>query len=397
MKSVGLTFLYAFPIFLRVGLLLFVLLFLPSSTKSQGSSAISLPTELRVQSPGWWPTKGTAARDEFVGSGSCYDCHELKSEAQQSTAMSHASSRAADSQRLREHNNLEFQVGPYHYQIETRAGKSVMTISNTTASLPVDLLWAFGSGHMGQTYIYEKDQKFYEGHVSFYVGPQVLDITPGQSHSIPASLEEAAGRPMPAAESHKCFGCHTTASTTNNQFAPEESFPGVTCEACHGPGAKHVAAARAHTDKHGSGLILNPAGLDRVDYVDFCGACHRTWQDVVSGHLTSAGVFNVRFAPYRLENSRCWAEGDGRLTCVACHDPHKPLVHNPDSYDATCLECHVAAAAEKKTPYRPGAPCPVAAKSCVTCHMPKVEPPNLHSAFTDHWIRIAKPGAAYPD
>jgi hypothetical protein len=376
---------------------LFAYSFAASSMEPQGSSAISLPTDLRVQSPGWWPTKGSAAREEFVGSDACYDCHEIKSEAQQRTAMSQAASSAANSKLLRDHRDLEFQTGPYHYRIETRTGKSVMTVSKSTASLAVDLLWAFGSGHMGQTYIYQSEGKFYEAHLSFYVGPQVLDITPGQSHEIPASLEEAEGRPMPAAETRRCFGCHTTASTTSNQFAPNQSFPGVTCEACHGPGAKHVAAARAHTDKRGSGLILNPAGFGRVDYVDFCGACHRTWQDVVSGHLTSAGVFNVRFAPYRLENSRCWTEGDGRLTCVACHDPHEPLVHNPASYDATCLECHVATAAEKRTAYRSGAPCPVAAKNCVTCHMPKVEPPNLHSTFTDHWIRIAKAGAAYPD
>jgi hypothetical protein len=33
----------------------------------------------------------------------------------------------------------------------------------------------------------------------------------------------------------------------------------------------------------------------------------------------------------------------------------------------------------------------------VTCHMPKVEPPTLHSVFTDHWIRIAKAGSPYPE
>lgn len=312
--------------------------------------------------------------------------------------MYQAASRAAGSKRLRERNQLELKLGPYHYQIATQADKSVMTISDATTSLSVDLLWAFGSGHMGQTYIYQREGKFYESHVSYYATPQILDITPGQSRLLPSNLEAAAGRAMPVNESHKCFGCHTTASMTNNQFAPNDSFPGVTCEACHGPGAKHVAAARAHTEKRGSGLILNPAVFERVDYVDFCGACHRTWQDVVSGHLTAAGEFNVRFAPYRLENSRCWTEGDGRLNCVFCHDPHKPLVHDQASYDSNCLECHlVASAAEKRTPYRKAAACPVATKNCVSCHMPKVGPPNLHSVFTDHWIRISKPGSAYPD
>ena len=296
-----------------------------------------------------------------------------------------------------ENHRLEFEQGRYRYEIEPQASKTVMTVSNANKSVSFELQWVLGSGHMGQTYIYQKDGKYYESHVSFYAGPQILDITPGQSRAVPASLEEAGGRLIPAGESHACFGCHTTASTAGKQFAPNASFAGVTCEACHGPGVKHVAAARARTEKRGSGLILNPGQLERVDYVDFCGACHRTWQDVVSSHLSSAGSVNVRFAPYRLENSRCWKEGDARLTCVHCHDPHKPLVRDEGSYDLNCLECHVASVGEKRTTNRPGAACPVATKNCVSCHMPKVEPPELHSSFTDHWIRIAKPGGAYPE
>jgi hypothetical protein len=29
--------------------------------------------------------------------------------------------------------------------------------------------------------------------------------------------------------------------------------------------------------------------------------------------------------------------------------------------------------------------------------MPKVEVPEMHSKFTDHWIRIAKPGEEPPN
>jgi hypothetical protein len=201
---------------------------------------------------------------------------------------------------------------------------------------------------------------------------------------------------MDAEETRKCFGCHTSGSMFQKQFDPSEATPGVTCEACHGPGVKHVAAARAKNEQRGSGLILNPGQLERVDSVDFCGGCHRTWQDVVSGNLTGIGVFNVRFAPYRLENSKCWKKGDARLTCLACHDPHKPLVRDDASYDSNCLACHVTAAA-KRTANHPGPPCPDSSKNCVTCHMPKITPPALHSTFTDHWIRVVKTGAPYPN
>ena len=352
---------------------------------------------MRIRGSSWWPTKGQPSRAEYTGPDACSECHELKCETAQSTAMLHAAARPSDSESLREHDHLPFQTGPYTYQLHTTKEKSTLTVSNAATSVSVDLLWALGSGHMGQTFLYQQNAVFFESHVSFYNAPQALDITPGQSRTIPATLEAAAGRAIPPNEARLCFGCHTTASTTKNQFDPTAAYPGVTCEACHGPGAQLIAAARAKTEKRGSGLTFNPAQLVRVDSVDFCGACHRTWQDVISGHLIEAGVFNVRFAPYRLENSRCWAEGDARITCMACHDPHKPLSHDAASYDAPCLACHAASPAEKKPANLSGAACPVSTKNCVTCHMPKVEPPNLHSTFTDHWIRIAKPGRSYPE
>ncbi len=33
---------------------------------------------------------------------------------------------------------------------------------------------------------------------------------------------------------------------------------------------------------------------------------------------------------------------------------------------------------------------------CAGCHMPKYEIPGSHHEFTDHFIRIAKPGEPYP-
>jgi hypothetical protein len=370
--------------------------------QSNVPDGISLPTELRVQAPGWWPTKGERGRDEYVGPAECARCHADKAAAYQTTAMVHAASRAVASEMLLQHGPLNLRLGQYRYQVETTNQKSVFKISDEKTSLSEDLLWALGVGHMGQTYLYQQNGSFYESHLSFFSAPQALDITPGQPRSTPQTLEDAAGRRLSPDETQRCFGCHTTASTTKNQFDPGNLFPGVTCEACHGPGASHAALAKSGSEELAPGLILNPARLNRVDSVDFCGACHRTWEDVVAGHLTGVGVFNVRFAPYRLENSKCWKKGDERITCVACHDPHQPLVRDAASYDSRCLACHAGTTGrkmtgKKKTAVLSGEACPVSANNCVTCHMPTVEPPNLHSTFTDHWIRIVRKAAPYPD
>ena len=129
---------------------------------------------MRVRGPGWWPTKGSPARAEYTGPDACIECHELKAETQQSTAMLHAAVRAPDSKSLREHRNLPFQTGPYAYQLLTTTEKSTLTVNNATSSFSVDLIWALGSGHMGQTFIYQQNGKFYESHVSFYTTPSNL-------------------------------------------------------------------------------------------------------------------------------------------------------------------------------------------------------------------------------
>jgi len=366
-----------------------------SHAQTASPGTISLPTAIRIQSPDWWPTKGDASRDEFAGSQACALCHFEKSSTYKAAAMSQASVSPAQSDALHKNPHLALQLGDYSYQLSTVDEKSTANVSKGQETLSADLRWAFGVGHMGQTYLYRQGDALYESHLSFYTGTQSLDITPGQDRTPPPSLDAALGRLQEPSEIKRCFGCHTTASTTSGNFDPEHAFWGVTCEACHGPGAKHAAAMKAG-DANGKQRIFNPATLDPVSAVDFCGACHRTWQDVVGNGLIGAGMLNVRFAPYRLENSKCWRQQDARLTCTACHDPHKPLVKEVASYDSRCLQCHVQRGV-KKTATQPGKACRVATSNCVTCHMPKYEPPTLHSSFTDHWIRVVKPGAPYPD
>jgi len=162
-------------------------------------------------------------------------------------------------------------------------------------------------------------------------------------------------------------------------------------------GRTHAAAMKSDAPQPGAQTIMNPKNLDPVASVDFCGACHRTWEDVVTAGFTRIGTANARFAPYRLENSKCWRNPDARLTCVACHDPHQPLEHDPAAYDSRCLQCHVNQRGAKTTADHPGAACRIGTKDCTTCHMPKIESASQHSTFTDHWIRIVRAGKPYPN
>jgi Cytochrome c554 and c-prime len=350
-------------------------------------SSAQLATADRLQEPGWWPTKGTASRDEYVGTARCAECHASRAASQQTTFMARTAQRAGEAEPLRDRDLLTFRVGRYRYELSRRDGQRIYTVTDGTRVLSTPLTWAFGVGKVGQTYFFERDGQLHESRVSYFDTLQALHFTPARALAAPRDVEEAMSRPVAEPEARRCFGCHTTASTTASGFDRASAIPGITCEACHGPGRAHSEAmAAGRNDPPGKG-IMNPLKLTPADSVDYCGACHASFWDVKLAN--EKGIAALRSQPYRLQSSRCWGEGDARITCVACHEPHRPLVRDTQSYDPRCQSCHVPAGS-KPTADRPGRACPVASQNCASCHMPKYDVPEMHFQFTDHMIRRVK-------
>ncbi len=357
-----------------------------------------LSTVDHLADPGFWPTRNGVSRSDYVGSATCASCHPSQVATQKKTAMARTSMHADTSDILHSHPQMNFAVGRYHYEIKTDGQHSVYSVTDGTRTLSEILLWAFGNGRVGQSYLFKKaDGKFYEARVTYFDTVGNLHFTPARALDAPKDVEEAMYRPVDAAEIGRCFGCHTTASTIGDQFDEKNLMLGVSCEACHGSGAKHVSAEQ--TAMAGSGeppaqsAIFNPNRLIPVDSVDYCGACHGTWWDVKQSG--AKGVTTAKSQPYRLESSKCWGNGDARLTCIACHNPHAPLQTDAAAYDKVCMSCHVGAG-EKKTASHAGAPCPVNTNNCTSCHMQKVYVPEMHYKFTDHRIRVAH-AKAFPE
>lgn len=358
-----------------------------------------LSTADHLADPGFWPTQGGTSREDYVGAQVCASCHATKVATQKTTPMAQTSMHAADAEILRQHPELHFRVGPYRYEIRTHAAQNTYTVTDGTHTQSANLLWAFGNGRVGQSYLFKKaDGNFYEARVTYFDTLKNLHFTPSRELPSPKDVDEAMDRPVPKSEVEHCFSCHSTASRIGSQLDEQRLMLGVSCEACHGPGAKHVAAAQvanmAGTPDAARGTIFNAAQLEPSDSVDFCGACHATFWDV---KLTGAkGVSTAKSQPFRLQESKCWGKGDARLTCIACHDPHQPLQKDSLSYDRACLQCH-AVSGVKPTASQSQKICPVAQKDCAACHMPKVYVPEMHYAFTDHRIRVVPKGEAYPD
>jgi hypothetical protein len=382
-------------LFVQLALLLLVTLF-------PGVAFAQLSTSDHLQDPGFWPTKLFDSTADFAGSQACAQCHQQIFSTQRVTPMARTLTPADGNTVLSEHPELAFVHRQYQFRISTANGKSTYSVNDGKEKISALLAWAFGLGHVGQSYLYERNGAWYEARSTYFPTINGIDFTPTRALESPRGVAEAIARPLGSEEMRRCFQCHATAVTTQPITEQKQFVNGVSCEACHGPGAKHVAARRAEkmlqgevSGAGGEEFIYNARKLSPPDSVDFCGACHATWWDV---HLTAVkGVPSVRSQAYRLQNSKCWGSGDPRITCIACHDPHEQLERRSEMYDPKCLACHVNGKGSAVTPTHPGKPCPVATSRCSSCHMPRVEIKEMHYAFADHHIRVVRPGATVPD
>ncbi|MFC2114373.1 hypothetical protein ACFLRI_03395 [Bacteroidota bacterium] len=88
-----------------------------------------------------------------------------------------------------------------------------------------------------------------------------------------------------------CSDCHSDMA----ELKAEGLHDGLSCEACHGPGYKHIASGMAED-------ISKPSGRE------FCGKCHAT--------IVSRSVDNVLQIDITEHNKN--------KNCVNCHNPHEP-------------------------------------------------------------------------
>lgn len=311
----------------------------------------------------------------------CAACHPAQARHYPRNAMYRALEPVESCTILKQNPKLTFQSDGYSYEILN----GIYKVTDGRDTIQVPIRYAFGLGAAGQTYAFQRNGRWYESRVSFYSKINGLDLTMGALGIKPKNLDEAAGRLMDAEDVAQCFGCHSTGGVKGVKVNFEQMTAGVQCESCHGPAGAHAEAAKAGKLEQ---VPKKLARLSTDEISDLCGSCHRTWSYISMNG--PHGLLNVRFQPYRLTNSRCYDANDSRVSCVACHDPHGPLISESKAYDSKCTACH-------NPKQRAAKICRQAKTDCVSCHMPKLDLPGAHHAFTDHQIRIVRANEPYPN
>jgi Flp pilus assembly protein TadD len=231
----------------------------------------------------------------------------------------------------------------------------------------------------------------------------------------------------------QCAECHSTNLRKNyrpseNRFGTTFSEIDVSCEACHGPGSRHVgwaeeAEARGREAEGDPGLIVRfderrgrswkmdmergiaipkEAAALRVEN-EMCARCHARrgllTEDYLPGQLLAQTHHpalleeGLYYADGQMEDevynwgsflqSKMYARG---ITCADCHDAHSAKVKI--SNDDVCSSCHqperfATRAHHFHDPAREGA-------SCVACHM-RTETYMVVDPRHDHSLRAPRP------
>jgi Tfp pilus assembly protein PilF len=228
-----------------------------------------------------------------------------------------------------------------------------------------------------------------------------------------------------------CAECHSTNLKKNydpetDSYQTSWSEIDVSCEACHGPGSRHVAWAElpemARPQTHNNfELTVKTKGISARDQVELCAPCHsrrsilgdythyeKDLLDSMLPALLSEGLYfpdgqilEEVYVYGSFTQSRMYHR---KVRCSDCHDVHSLKTVNQGN--GLCLQCHKAAVYDTKTHHfhkQPGeSGDPISARDgkvlfevgsgaqCVQCHMPG----RLYMGIDyrpDHSFRIPRP------
>ncbi len=340
------------------------------------------------------PIRAVAPNDPDVA---CASCHRAIYDRYHKTPMAQASG-PADEGFIPA--NFVHAASGVHYSVTEENGRVWLKYERDDPARALkgrtEMRYFLGSGKRGRTYLFEQEGYWFEVPINWYARTQMWDMTPNflSAREMPLTLPVDPG----------CLHCHMSdvaqsLPDARNHYAGEPfASAGITCAACHGDPAAHLAS-------RGKVHMLDIDKLEPVRRDSVCLNCHLEGQAAV----IREGKHQAEFRPgenlfdYELYfvyqsgsgsegravsqweallKSECKQKSGDRMTCTTCHDPHgsPQPAEQVAFYRQRCLQCHNHAGfAQNHHPENP---------DCTECHMAR--PPSndiAHEQVTDHWIK----------
>lgn len=362
-------------------------------------------------------------RDAFAGSATCRDCHPSHFDDWKRDWHARALSEPTADTVVGRFNGVHFKGASNEATMTQRAGRFVMR-TNDREGLAADYPVGFviGGKRMQDALTVFPDGRWQVLPIYFHVtgGGSWVDYNEAKQGAVGpnhpffwTNFRRTANR--------ECIACHATGWRVSYSRADHrwstDAEPGVGCEACHGPGARH-SETKAAAD------IVAFSKLSPERAMAICASCHgprephfplmdaahrftpgQAYDDffqpagLVDGTSRSGEYFvdgrpsSSSFEWQALSQSRCWTQG--KATCLTCHTgPHGQHASNElpaegklADLDGSCVRCHAPEAADRPahTHHRT-----VAGQRCTGCHMPPVLSGVLDH-FADHALTVPAP------
>jgi predicted CXXCH cytochrome family protein len=224
----------------------------------------------------------------------------------------------------------------------------------------------------------------------------------------------------------RCAACHSTNIVRNysqetNRYDTRWQEQNVGCEACHGPGSRHLAWAKGEHSLQDKGLVTNvrrvwtPAGgtlpipqhhdATLSGQLQVCAGCHSRRAELQHPDVAASFFDNYSLSPlleglyfpdgqmreevYEIGSFLQSRMHQNQVSCSNCHEPHSNQLRVAGN--GLCLQCHQAQKFQSRehffhAPDSPGA-------QCVNCHMPQRTYMGV-DVRRDHSFRIPDPVAS---
>src|SRR5215467_5850927 len=374
----------------------------------------------------------------YVGSQVCATCHAQAYEAWRSSDHALAMQEANAHTVLGDFHDAQFTAAGITSTFFTRDGKFYVNTDGPDGALhDYEITHTFGVTPLQQYLVELPGGRLQALSIAWDTRPQEaggrrwFHLYPGETLRAPDPLHWT-GREQ--TWNYQCAECHSTDlrkhyDAKQNRYATTWAEIMVACEACHGPGAAHVAWAQArrpdapHAQPGTTGLLVR-LGRGTGSWVmqdtqrgiatwngpprstaeaEACARCHARRRPIVDPYPSGRPFLDTHM-PALLDAALYHADGQilgevyeygsfvqsrmfhAGVTCADCHEPHSLGLRAPGN--AVCAQCHLPARFD--TPEHHHHRADSEAARCVACHMP-TRTYMLVDPRRDHSFRVPRP------